>query len=104
MAVSDTDWRLVGQEKWLKGIELHYTEFRKRQGREDWDHEHCEFCWQKIVGRADLNKYKSDVICEAYTDEVGYRWICPTCFHDFQSRFDWQLVEKNDQQAAPRNR
>lgn len=94
MEESDSDWRLAGQENWLQGIRLKLVEFRKREGREDWDHEHCEFCWQKIVERADVVKYDAEVICEAYCDEVGCRWICPTCFRDFQERFDWQLTEK----------
>ena len=93
MEVSDSDWRLAGQENWLGGIQLRFVEFRKKEEREDWDHEHCEFCWQKIVERTDMVKYESEVICEAYCDKIGCRWICPTCFRDFHERFDWRLIE-----------
>ena len=93
MNESNTDWRLTGQEKYIEGIQLRFVEFRKRVGREDWDHEHCEFCWQKIVERADMVKYDAEVICEAYCNEFENRWICPTCFRDFHERFGWQLNE-----------
>lgn len=92
MQTSETDWRLSGQEKYLSGIDLRLSEFHKRAAREDWDHEHCEFCWQKIVTREDLPKYEDDVICEGYTDESLSRWICASCFHDFRDRFGWRLI------------
>ena len=44
-----------------------------------WDHEHCYFCWKKIV--------EDDI---AYClDSNPEHWICETCFDDFKDRFGW---------------
>lgn len=76
------DWRLQGQEKYLKNASLMYSKYKKYS--KTWDHDHCEFCGQKFseVG-SDLH--------EGYCTEDHYRWICPTCFNDFKARFNWTV-------------
>ena len=43
----DDDWRLQGQEKYLFGATL--LRKRYKAWSEDWDHDHCEFCWAKFM-------------------------------------------------------
>ncbi len=52
--------------------------------REGWEHEHCEFCSERI----DTNTK------EAYTTEDKYYWICKGCLNDFKEMFEWKIVEK----------
>ena len=83
---NDDDWRLMGQEKYLKGVTLSFQTYRCL--RPDWDHDHCAFCSAKFM-EADL----PDILREGYTAENQYHWVCPTCFDDFKDRFEWVLVK-----------
>lgn len=77
------DWRRHGQEKYLKNVILArrcYKPFR-----EEWNHDHCEFCGAKFL----LNL---DELQQGYSTLDGYRWICESCFDDFQCEFLW-IVE-----------
>ena len=49
MAIEDDDWRLQGQEKYLLGRTMRWTTWAPY--RENWDHDHCEFCMAKISDR-----------------------------------------------------
>ena len=76
------DWRMQGQEAYLRGATLRRRRYSAR--RPDWDHDHCEFCGAKFMD-ADF----PGVLREGYVTADGYRWICDTCFHDFRARFEW---------------
>jgi len=80
----NNDWRLTNQEKFLKGSIL----VRKRyvKPREDWDHDHCVFCWAKF-----MEDERSDALNEGYVTSDGRHWICLTCFHDFHESFEWKV-------------
>ena len=78
------DWRLTNQEKYLKGITLQLKKYKRY--RDDWDHDHCEFCWEKFSEK--LNKA---VLSEGYATEDNYRWICIRCFEDFKDLFGWNI-------------
>lgn len=112
------DWRLTGQEKYLKGVALirlrfpdywlkSYSEkndFYKyvvdgaekyvelsHKGQEYLEgdkvrllwHEHCEFCWHKIM--TDNNE-------ECLCTSDYYHWICKECFDEFKGSFDWKVI------------
>ena len=82
------DPRLYGHTKrrW-KGVTLH----RRRYflWREDWDHDHCEFCWKTLlIPGAPL---QPDEVTEGWTTDDEYSWICDACFKDFHERFGWKL-------------
>jgi hypothetical protein len=84
----DEDWRLTGQESYLRGRALRFA--RWTSYRPGWDHDHCDFCFAEIsgdtTGHADYN--------EAWvTATDGYTWVCPECFNDFRKRFRWHVVE-----------
>jgi hypothetical protein len=67
--VDQTDWRLQGQEKYLKGITLQGKVYE--QLSPDWDHDHCDFCWAKFMDR-DL----PEVLREGYVTFDDHHWIC----------------------------
>ena len=84
MLVSDSDWRLQGQERFLQGATLHRA--RWTRPRPDSDHDHCEFCGSKF-----MEEELPDVLHEGYTTADRYRWVCEPCFKDFVDRFGWRV-------------
>jgi hypothetical protein len=79
-----SDWRLMGQEKYLAGASLTKKAYKKY--REDWEHDHCAFCSLKFSERpGDLN--------EGYATENDYHWICERCYEDFKEQFHWTVKE-----------
>ncbi|MCI0613976.1 hypothetical protein L0244_13400 [bacterium] len=79
------DWRLAGQERFLKGVDLIWK--RYRQPSDSWDHDHCSFCWAKFAEIDEPNSLR-----EGYTTSDDYHWICQKCFEDFQDLFAWNVV------------
>jgi len=84
--VDPTDWRLQGQEKYLKGVELRWQVYRRYPEKPDWDHDHCEFCWAKFI----VEDYP-DVLHEGCSTLDEYRWVCKGCFEDFKESFQWRV-------------
>ena len=82
-----TDWRLHGQENFLKNVSLVRQQYRKY--RDDWDHDHCEFCSAKFSENpTDLNV--------GYSTLDSYHWVCEECYNDFHRLFQWKLVAPPD--------
>jgi len=82
--MTEHDWRLQGQEKYLAGLTLAHREWR--QTRPNWDHDHCEFCWATFGGVS-----YGTALRAGWTTPDEYRWICDVCFADFKDRFGWQI-------------
>jgi len=82
--MDQNDWRLGGQDRYLKGVTL----FRRAYSRyrESWDHDHCAFCWTKF-----MVEDGPGVLHEGYCTEDGYHWVCGTCFADFRAAFEWRV-------------
>lgn len=76
------DWRIRNQINYLFGVELIKTKYYSNS--ETWDHDHCEFCWEK---------FDSEEIV-GYSTKDGYYWICNDCFNDFSNMFEWRVVGK----------
>jgi len=85
------DYRLTGQEKYLKGVKLVRCKYRQNPKNPKWDHDHCEFCSSTFC----LEEH-SDCLKEGYATLDDYRWICPTCFEDFKDLFGWEVVTEAD--------
>lgn len=87
MALSDEikDWRLNGQEEHLLNAKLVKKIYTGN------DHEHCVFCWGKIMNKltapSDYSEYSSEGYC---TYDEKY-WICENCFEDFKQLFKWEV-------------
>ena len=91
------DWRLTGQEKYLRNAE--WVRKRYRAVSATSEHEHCEFCWAKFMAVP----YASDqgILTEGFAVQGrspsaefpdDYWWVCPTCARDFADSFGWILV------------
>jgi len=78
------DWRLTGQENYLKGVTLYWKKYRRYSNT--WDHDHCDFCWVEFCLEG-----CEDSLIEGYATEDDYYWICETCFKDFKDMFQWKL-------------
>ena len=85
---TDSDWRLQGQERYLRGVTLVHRAYRRYAKNPNWDHDHCNFCWAKFM----VEDYP-DVLHEGYCTEDDYNWICPQCFNDFNAQFQWRVIE-----------
>ena len=85
--VDPSDWRLMGQEKYLMGAELCRRSYRRYPTNPDWDHDHCEFCRAKF-----MIANQPEVLHDGYCTLDEYRWICRDCFEDFKEMFAWRVV------------
>src|SRR3954466_6550264 len=88
----ENDWRLQGQETYLKGIPLWWKTYTRYS--ESWEHDHCEFCWAKF-----MEEDVPDVLPEGYATEDNYRWICEQCFEDFKDLSGWEVMQAKGQDA-----
>jgi len=84
MRIEMTDWRLQGQERFLKGVELRRAEYRPY--REGWEHDHCEFCGRKF-------STDPEDIQNGYVTMDNYHWICEPCYKDFKDAFEWSVSD-----------
>ena len=85
MNVDSSDWRLQGQEKYLKDKTLHFIKYSDRKTKTD--HDHCEFCSAKFSDN-DI-----DDLHTGFSTLDDYRWICETCFNDFKEIFNFKLSD-----------
>jgi len=89
----ENDWRLQGQETYLKGVQLWWKTYTRYS--ESWEHDHCEFCWAKF-----MVEDVPDVLHEGYATEDNYRWICEQCFEDFKDLFGWEVMRVRGPDAS----
>ena len=54
------------------------------------DHEHCVFCWEKVL--------KTETNAKFYATPNLKHWICETCFNDFKNDFNWSVGENKNNQ------
>jgi hypothetical protein len=87
--MENNDWRIRWQEDYLKGRTFYFHEYN--MWSEQWNHEHCEFCWKKI-GK------EEDTCHEGYSTLDDYYWICADCFKDFKEYFSFQMLDMNKQE------
>ena len=85
--VDPNDWRLQGQERYLRGLELWHRPYRRYPKKPSWDHDHCSFCWAKF-----MVEDVPDVLHEGYCTLDDYHWICGKCFDDFKELFGWRVA------------
>jgi hypothetical protein len=83
----EQDWRLTGQERYLKGKT--FVKKRYTAPSPGWDHDHCAFCWTKF-----MESEQPDAIQEGYGTEDNKHWVCPQCFADFQAEFQWTTKDE----------
>lgn len=71
------DWRLRNQIDYLFGVKLTLINYKPKN--ENWEHDHCEFCWEKFE---DENQ-------KGYATKDQYHWVCTECYTDFKEMFNW---------------
>jgi hypothetical protein len=111
MTAAAGDRRRRGQEDYLRGARLTWKRYQARSGQ--WEHEHCEFCWQKFLDgeysdehRRTLEEQPATIDPAGYTNlsadgkPAGNWWVCKRCYPDFAAEFEWVLVE-TDPDAWP---
>lgn len=59
------------------------SEFLVGERIQDFWHEHCIFCTQKITTR-------DNRVC--YFNAHYSSWICQTCYEDFKHLFNWRVI------------
>ncbi len=89
MKKEQDDWRLTGQEKYLKGVILIHQKYRQNPDNPEWDHDHCSFCWATFMVGGESGSLE-----EGYSTEDEYYWVCPQCFEDFKEAFGWSVREE----------
>lgn len=72
------DWRRRRQEDYLTGVRLYHVPFTPLS--EQWDHGHCEFCFEKFFLHPDHPECIREGYCTAPRNGPGAYWICPDCF------------------------
>ena len=78
--MNNNDWRLTNQMNYLFRNNIIKSKFKPY--RDDWRHEHCAFCSEKINCDTKI----------AYSTEDRYHWICEECFNDFKEMFEWNII------------
>ena len=89
------DWRLMGQERYLRSATLRWKTYY--HWSEHWTHDHCQFCGTTFLTPDDPYQ-KPDALYEGYATVAhgrfpnDYHWICAKCYADFKDIFDWEVV------------
>lgn len=86
--VSKDDWRLRGQEDYMRKYKFKYKKFVSQNSGAR--HAHCEFCWHKFME----NPYGvEDCTSHGYCSLDEKYWVCNECFEDFKEMLSWENVE-----------
>ena len=80
----EVGYKMIEEE--LKNIPLYFIPFEPFS--EQWDHEHCAFCWAKFyLHEGSLQ----EGYCTRPENSRDADWICPECYEDFKEMFGWSL-------------
>lgn len=103
MTREENDWRLNGQEKFLRGAELSWKRYHARD--DTWEHEHCAFCRAKFMDpdfskahRRQVDEHR-DALTQGYATTAKHQrgvdgpWVCEQYFEDFADLFAWRVVQ-----------
>ena len=79
------DWRITGQEGYLKGKGLYLKEVIDSTDTSKKHLPQCNFCFS-IIAKGD----------HAYYEPINDVWICKKCFEDFREHFYWIVIQNNN--------
>ncbi len=98
--MTDDDWRLQGQGRYLTGAHFRRKPYTTRSQRRE--HDHCEFCWDKFAEEnlipGALQEGWPLVGSTDFPDDN--RWICPPCFEDFRDRLELVGEESSPERSS----
>ena len=81
------DWR-IDNARHLKGLTLHFRQWKRP--RPDWDHDHCAACYVKLADFDAPDVQRSGYATGAdYPKGAGYEWVCVECFRDLKEAMGW---------------
>lgn len=83
------DWRLRGQEDYLKNQKFVFQKYSSINGKSL--HAHCEFCWHKFMENPEGVEDCSDC---GYCSIDNRYWICEDCFADFKHMLNLHAKKK----------
>lgn len=79
--LENNDPRLFNGQDYLKNAVLEKKQYVKKS--ENWDHEHCVFCFDKFSENCE------DLHIGYCTSDENI-WICEKCFNDFKDLFGFK--------------
>jgi hypothetical protein len=80
------DWRLQNQGDYLTGQVFEWRPWST--DREDWDHDHCSFCWIHFADHVLSDDAETQL--EGWVTIDGKHWVRGGCFDDFRDKFSFQ--------------
>jgi hypothetical protein len=86
MTIDKDDWQLSFGKEPSFYSQCTWSLKKWTKTRSHWDHDHCEFCWQKI---SDMDS--SDIQPEGWSDDEETYWVCKSCFEDFKEMYQWNV-------------
>ena len=86
MTIEKDDWRLEFGKEPTFYSKFKWSRKKWARTRPNWDHDHCEFCWQKI---SDIDG--ENIQHEGWTNDEDTYWVCKSCFEDFKEMYQWDL-------------
>ena len=116
------DWRLRGQEEYLKGLTLYKVSFpafwekayaeksafyqmisayahrfveHMHRGEEYLEGEKIRHFWHDHCEFC-WEKVTTDLKCTFYCTKDMHSWVCPDCFRDFKVPFGWEEKDASD--------
>jgi hypothetical protein len=90
-----SEWELRKVECWRGSV---FTWKRWTRPREEWTHDHCDFCSACICDHRDRNPHDKRGLLEggyyrhafyAERPNGGYVWVCRNCFKKLQPLVGW---------------
>lgn len=86
------DRRLRGQDRYLTGARLRRGAYRAPSPTGD--HDPCEFCGHKLIGRG--ASAEADAVAAGWRTEDACRWVCDACFADFSASFGFVVLREGN--------
>ncbi len=87
--IEENDWRLRGQEEYMKSLQFEFIQFIPKRGSSV--HVHCEFCWHKFM---ECPENVEDCSNQGFCSVDERYWVCKECFKDFKEMFNWTHIVK----------
>jgi hypothetical protein len=89
MPLREDDYWLEWHKEYPHRLKLLWTPYK--QPSPGWDHDHCEFCWQRF---AEQTSHYTDAEFIGYVASDGTRqwWVCNECANDLKGHYLWEFI------------
>ena len=89
--MEENNEKLAARLHYLLGSSFTRTPYRKLS--DEWEHEHCQVCWEKISeikGEGILHEAYASTATEKWRAE--FHWICSECYEKHREHMLWTVV------------